>query len=434
MTGLFEFGILILLVLLNGFFALAEMSVVAAKQVRLQQLSEDNKPGASDALFLSRTSGSFLSTVQLGITLIGVAAGAFGGSALAQEIAPLISSIPGLEPMAEAISVGLVVLLITYLSLVLGELVPKTMAMSNPERFARRTAPIMRSLSKIGRPIVRFLNWSTRVVIRMLGIKTLTRPSLTDEDLRMLIDQGVISGVLNRDEEIRLEQVLNFDESRIESLVTPRSQVIWLDIDADQETIQQTVMEYKRSKYPVAEGELDKLCGVVYAQDLLKQYLNKGTFDLRTILHPPVIVPESLNILKTIDRLQTTQSGIAFVLNEFGGVDGLIADDDLTEALVGFKPGTQPNTDPAIVRREDGSYLLDGLLPITTFRDLVGKKPMGENIGERLYQTIGGLVMAELGRIPSTGDTLTWEDIRLEVIDMDGNRVDKVLVQNEVLD
>ena len=173
------------------------------------------------------------------------------------------------------------------------------------------------------------------------------------------------------------------------------------------------------------------MCGVVYAQDLLKQHLVTGRFDLRAVLHPPVFVPESLNILKTIDRLQGTQSGIAFVLNEFGGVDGLIADDDLTEALVGFKPGSHPSTDPAVVRRADGSYLLDGLLPLTTFRELIGKNPLGEQNDKRLYQTLGGLIMAELGRIPTTGDTLLWKDIQIEVIDMDGNRVDKVLVKTE---
>jgi putative hemolysin len=243
----------------------------------------------------------------------------------------------------------------------------------------------------------------------------------------MIIDQGAISGILNREEEIMMEQVLNFDESRVESLVTPRNQIIWLDIDASNETIRTTLMTYNRSKYPVANGHLDNLVGVVYAQDLLRQHLDQGNFDLRAILHPPVIVPDSMNILKTIDRLQDAQSGIAFVMNEFGGVDGLIADDDVTEALVGFKPSNQQDTDPAIVRRKDGSWLLDGLLPLPTFRELVGMKPI--NGDERLYQTLGGLVMAELGRIPSTGDTLTWENILLEVIDMDGNRVDKVMAK-----
>jgi putative hemolysin len=427
--GLLEFFILLALVLINGFFALAEMAIISAKEVRLRQMAESGDANAADARQLARESGLFLSTVQMGITLVGVATGAFGGSALAVHITPLIERIPGIGGFAEGISVVLMILLITYLSLVLGELVPKRLAITNPERYARITAPLMKRLAQVGKPVVNFLNGSTNAVIRLLRIKTPNRPGLTDEDLRMLIDQGAETGVLNRKEEIMMEQVLNFDESRIESLITPRSKIVWLDITATQDEIQAVLLEHKRSKYPVAQGRLDRLRGVVYAQELLEQHLETGHFELTAILHPPVIVPESLNILTAISRLQETGSGIAFVLNEFGGVDGLIVDDDLTEALIGFKQSSPASTDPAIVQRSDGSWLLDGLLPLTTFRELVGMKPVNGN--ERLYQTIGGLVMAELGKIPTTGDSLVWEGIRLEVIDMDGNRVDKVLALRE---
>jgi putative hemolysin len=426
-SGWIEFGIILILVLFNGVFALAEMAIVAATQARLKQNVEAGKPGAESALELANNSGFFLSTVQLGITLVGVAAGAFGGSSLADNISPLITRIPALEPYAEAISLTLVVLLITYLSLVLGELVPKTLAMSNPEKYARHLAPLMKTISRMGRPLVNFLDGSTKGVIRLLGIKIPKRKPVTDEDLRMLIDQGALSGVLNRQEEVMMEQVLNMDESRIESLITPRSQIIWLDFNASQEEIRRTLVNHKRSKYPVALGQLDQLRGVVYAQELLEQHLTTGKFDIPAILHQPVVIPESLNILETIDRLTVTQSGIAFVLNEFGGIDGLIADDDLTEALIGFKADSHPTTDPAIVKREDGSWLVDGLLPLTRFRELVGKKPLTDD--ERLYQTLGGLIMTELGKIPISGESLTWENVHLEVVDMDGNRVDKVIAR-----
>ena len=425
--GVLEFGILLILVLLNGFFALAEMAIVSARDVRLQQMAETGDSGAQAARRLIEESGSFLSTVQIGITLVGVATGAFGGSALAVYLSPVIAMIPVIGDYAEAISVVLMVILITYLSLVLGELVPKRIAISNPEKFASQVAPFMERFSRWGKPIVTFLNRSTKAVIKLFRFQPNNLPDLTDEDLRMFIDQGAQNGVLNRDEEVMMEQVLNFDESRVESLITPRSQIVWLDIAATQEEIQDTLMKHKRSKYPVAQGGLDRLRGVVYAQELLEQHLITGHFDLIEILHPPVVIPESLNILTAISRMQETGSGIAFVLNEFGGVDGLIADDDLTEALIGFKHISPASTDPAIVTREDGSWLLDGLLPLTTFRELVGKKPI--NGDERLYQTIGGLVMAELGRIPTTGDSLVWEDVQLEVIDMDGNRVDKILAE-----
>jgi putative hemolysin len=427
--GILEFSILILLVLLNGFFALAEMAIISARDVRLKQMEEAGDTGAASARRLLMESGSFLSTVQIGITLVGVATGAFGGSALAVFISPLISRIPGIGNYAEVISVILMVVLITFLSLVLGELAPKRIAITNPEGLASRVAPLMEQLSRIGKPFVTFLNGSTNAVIRLLGIKSDDQPEITDEDLRMFIDQGAETGILNRVEEVMMEQVLNFDESRIESLITPRSKIVWLDIAATQDEIQSTLMHHKRSKYPVASGGLDRLRGVVYAQELLEQHLVTGHFDLTAILHPPVVIPESLNILTAISRLQKTGSGIAFVLNEFGGVDGLIADDDLTEALIGFKQASPSSTDPAIVQRSDGSWLLDGLLPLTTFRELIGLKPI--NGDERLYQTISGLVMAELGKIPTTGDSLVWEDIHLEVIDMDGNRVDKVLAMKQ---
>ncbi|MBN2043435.1 MAG: HlyC/CorC family transporter [Anaerolineales bacterium] len=425
--GILEFLILLLLVLINGFFALAEMAIISAKELRLKQMAEDGDKRAEEANQLAGQSGLFLSTVQVGITLVGVATGAFGGSALAVQVTPLIEWIPGVGRYAEAVSVTLMVLLITYLSLVIGELVPKRLAITNPERYARMTAPFMKRLAHWGKPIVSFLNGSTNAVIKLLQIEAPIRQKLTDEDLRMLIDQGAETGILNRDEEVMMEQVLNFDASRIESLITPRSKIVWLDINATQDEIKDTLMNFKRSKYPVVQGSLDRLRGVVYAQELLEQHLVTGQFDLTAILHPPLIVPESLNILAAISRLQETGSGIAFVMNEFGGVDGLIADDDLTEALIGFKQTSPASTDPAIVQRGDGSWLLDGLLPLTTFRDLVGKKPT--NGEERLYQTIGGLVMAELGKIPTTGDSLVWEDIHLEVLDMDGNRVDKVLAR-----
>ncbi len=420
-----EFGVILLLVALNGLFALSEMAIVTAKQMRLQQQVEKEMPGAKAALSLSQNPGTFLSTVQLGITLVGVISGAFGGAALAKYVEPLFAWMPVIGEFSDALSILVVVILITYLSLVIGELVPKQLAIRDPEGFARKVAPMMVWLSKIGKPLVKVLSWSTDQMVRLFGNSTQSDQNVTDEDLRMLIDQGAMLGVLNRREELMMEQVLNFDESRIESLITPRPKVIWLDIDDDQSHILSVLEKHQLDRYPVAHGDLDYLLGVVTAADLLHQQLTTGKINLSEIIRPPVIVPDSLNILETIQRMRQNKIGIVFVLNEYGGVDGLITEKNLLSALRGYSPQTDTSFDPPIVERKDHSWLLDGMLPMTTLRELIGLKPLTEETMP--YQTLSGLAMAELGRIPETGDIFLWEDVRFEIVDMDGKRVDKVL-------
>jgi putative hemolysin len=430
MDGLLEIGIILLLALLNGVFAMSELAVVSARKLRLVALAERGKKRAKDVLDLLQEPDNFLSTVQIGITLVGVGAGAFGGATLSQEIAGLLREIAFLAPYARSISVGLVIVLVTYLSLVLGELVPKQIALSNPERYAMLVARPLEVLSRWMKPLVRFLSFSTGAVIRLTGIDLTPEPELTEADIRETIDQASLTGLVTQHEETMLEGVLNLSGMRVETLITPRAQVVWLDLYATQEELRQVISENHYERYPVARDTFDQVVGVVSANTLLEQYLRDGRFDLNAILEPPVFVPDSVDAYTAMTRMQQQATGIIFVLNEFGGVDGIVTQKDFLETIAGDMPEYGDTFDPQVTRREDGSLLCAGMLPLGTFLDLIEKTDLYEDLQGR-YQTLGGLIMGELGHIPHTGELLEWEGLRLEVVDMDGKRVDKVLVSAE---
>lgn len=427
MEGLLEFGIIVLLALLNGVFALSELAVVSARKLRLAALAERGKKGAQDVLNLLQEPDNFLSTVQIGITLVGVIAGVFGGATLSEEIANGLRQVEFLTPYADSLGVGVVILLVTYLSLVLGELVPKQIAMSNPERYAMAVARPLQSLSRLVSPLVRFLSFSTRLVIKLTGVDLTPEPELTEADIRETIDQASLTGLVTEHEEAMLEGVLNLSEMRVETLITPRANVVWLDLYATQEELRRTISENHYERYPVARDGFDHVIGVVSANALLEQHIREGAFSLDAILEPPVFVPDSVDAFTAMTRMQQQTTGIIFVLNEFGGVDGIVTTKDFFENIAGDMPEYGDTFDPQITRRKDGSLLCAGMLPLSTFFDLVGGADRIEDY-QRHYQTLGGLVMGELGHIPHTGEILEWENLRLEVLDMDGKRVDKVLV------
>lgn len=427
MEGLLEFGIIVFLALLNGVFALSELAVVSARKLRLVALAERGKKRAQDVLDLMQEPDSFLSTVQIGITLVGVGAGAFGGATLSEEIAAGLRNVEFLAPYADSLGVGIVVLLVTYLSLVLGELVPKQIAMSNPERYAMAVARPLSGLSRLVSPLGRFLSFSTRMVIKLTGVDLTPEPELTEADIRETIDQASLTGLVTEQEETMLEGVLNLSAMRVETLITPRANVVWLDLYASQEELRQAISENHYERYPVAKDAFDQVIGVVSANALLEQHLRDGAFDLNAVLEPPVFVPDSVDAFTAMTRMQQQATGILFVLNEFGGVDGIVTSKDFFENIAGDMPEYGDTFDPQITRRKDGSLLLAGMLPVSTFFDLIGGADRYEAY-QRHYQTLGGLVMGELGHIPHTGEVLEWEGIRLEVLDMDGKRVDKVLV------
>ncbi len=427
MNIIIEILILFLLILINGFLAMSELAVVSARKVRLKLRAAEGKPGYQAALELAENPGHFLSSVQIGITTVAILTGVLGGATLAKVLAEAFTGL-GLDPTtSDVISVLLVVSIITYVSLVIGELTPKRIALLDPERVAAAVARPMKTLSRITAPLVKFLSWSTSLVLRVLGIKATQEPTVSEEEVKLLVDQGTELGIFAPIEDTIVDKVFRLGDLTVESLTTPRTEVVWLDLS---DPLSDAIHKIKASDYmyfPVAQDNLDNLRGFVKATDLLTQSLEDCTIDLRTALLEPLFIPENVPAFTLLERFRETGYEIAFVIGEYGGFQGLVTLRDLLEALVGDLPEAAGRRDPDIVRREDGSYLLDGLIPIVEFRDLFNlKKLPGED--ENYYRSLGGFVQYNLNRIPTEGDIVSWAGYHLEVVDMDGKRVDKILV------
>jgi putative hemolysin len=390
-------------------------------------MAEQGARGAAAALSLANSPTRFLSTVQIGITLVGIFAGAFGGATIARRLGEWLQAIaPGL-PHSEAISVAIVVIGITYLSLVLGELVPKRIALSNAERVASLVAPLMIVLSRMAGPFVRLLSLSTDSVVRLLPWKLPTQSAVSEEEIILLIEEGREQGVFATAEQHMIEQVFDLDQRSIQTVMTTRMQVIWLDSEAPPEKIIDTIQSSRHTSYPVGRGSLDEVLGVVQAKDLLAQVLNGAPLDLPAAIRPALFVPESISVLTLLERLKAARAHLALVIDEYAGLHGLVTLTDILEAIAGEIPLPGETAGPGVVRRADGSWLIDGRLPIDDLEDHIGRRVRHPAIDDH-YQTIGGHVMALLQRIPQAGDRVMWRGLQFEVVDMDGRRVDKVLI------
>ena len=425
-SSAWEVLIIFLLLLANGIFAMAEIAVVSARKAKLQQLAEAGNIKARAALDLANDPNQFLATVQIGITLVGIFAGAFGGATLAETVAVYLSWIPFLAPYAETAAVVLVVICITYFSLIIGELVPKRLALNHAEGIAIIVAGPMRALSAAAGPAVRILSFSTEIVIRLLGVKPSVEPSISPEEIKVLIEQGTESGVFEESEQDMIENVLQLDERRISAFMTPRTQIVCFDIEDSPEDIRRKVAGCQHSRFPVVKESLDNVLGIVRAKDLLNQVLSGQTVDLRALLHPPLFVPESMTALKVLELFKQQRTHLALIADEYGGIHGMITHNDILEDITGYVP-TGGVAEPQAVQRDDGSWLVDGLLSIDELKELfeLDKLPDEEH-GH--YQTVGGLVMAQIRSIPTAGQWFDCAGLRFEVMDMDGRRVDKVLV------
>ncbi len=427
MKASIEVLIILLLILLNGALAMAEIAIVSARKVRLEQRARSGDAGARAALELAQKPAHFLSTVQIGITLIGILAGAFGGATISEEIAAALEKTPVLKPYAEGIAVALVVVVLTFLSLILGELAPKQIALSNPERTAARMAPLMQRLSRLAAPLVNLLSLVTNALLRLLHVKPGLEPSVTEEELKILLEQGTRAGVFNPIEENMIERIFRLGDLRASALITPRTEIDWLDTDSRPEKIRQQIIESKRSYFPVAQDSLDNLEGYVHSSDLLAQALQGQDFDLHAVLRTPLLVPESMSAFLLLERMRLDRVDIAFILDEYGGIQGMVTTSDLLQAIVGEMPAASQTLDPSVVQRADGSWLLDGMLLVEEFKDVLGLTELpGES--ENLYETLGGFVVTMLGRIPISGDAFDLDQYHFEVVDMDARRVDKVSV------
>ncbi|MBN2146481.1 MAG: HlyC/CorC family transporter [Anaerolineales bacterium] len=422
-----EIIIIIALILLNGMLAMAEIAIVSARQARLQQRAEQGDAGAKTALELARQPTRFLSTVQVGITLVGILTGAFGGATIAEEISTWLEQFPPLAAYAEAIGVAIVVIVIAYLSLILGELAPKQVALQNPERVAARLAPLMRVLAHAAAPLVSLLSLSTQAVLKLLRVRPSSEPAVTEEEVKILLQQGTRAGVFEVVEESMVEQVFRLSDLRANSLITPRTEIAWLDLEGLPEHIRQVLLQSRYTYYPVAQGSLDNLQGYIRSQDLLAQALEGQPLDLLAALQPPLVVPENMPAFTLLERMRQNHASIAFILDEFGGIQGLVTTTDLLEAIVGDLPEADEAHDPDILHRADGSWLLDGMLLVNEFSELLGIKTLPDQ-WETLFQTLGGFVITMMGCIPQTGASFDFDRYHFEVVDMDGKRVDKVLV------
>ncbi|MDM7912256.1 MAG: hemolysin family protein [Methanotrichaceae archaeon] len=420
-----ELIIIILLIIANGIFSMSEMAVVSARKALLKQRAEEGDSGARAALELAKWPTQFLSTIQIGITLVATLAGAFGGATIAAELALFLESFAFIAPYSGPVSIALVVLVITYLTLVLGELVPKRIALSSPERISSVVAAPMRAFSAMLSPIIFLLSTSTDLVLRMLGVKPYVEPTVTEEEIRVLIEQGTTAGVIEEEEQDIVERVFRLGDRRADAIMTPRAEIVWLDINDSPEEIQRKISSGPFSLFPICKEKLDNVLGIVQAKDLLPCSMKDGKVDLKSSLLPPLFIPESMRALKVLERFKQTGIHLAIVLDEYGSVQGIVTLTDLLEAMVGDIPHIEELAEPMIVKRENGSWLVDGALPVEEFKEAFHIDGLP---GEELYQTVGGFVMMHLERVPSTGDRFEWGGYRFEVVDMDNHRVDKILV------
>ena len=422
-----EILILFLLILVNGLFSMSEIAVISSRKARLQQNAEDGISGAKTALALSEKPTHFLSTIQFGITLIGILSGAFGGATVANKLEVLLNQYAWLAPYSKPLAVGIVVVLVTFFSLILGELVPKRLALNDSEKIASAVAPLMLFISKLASPLVYLLSSTTDGVLRLLGVKPSDQPPVTEEEIRILVDLGRRSGVFEDLEHEMIERVLRLGDRTVNSLMTHRSEMIWLDIEDPFEENMRKIIASGRSNFVVCREDLDHFVGVISAKTLLAEYVHGKPGTITTSGENPPFVPEGMKALELVRRLREAKSSLALVTDEFGSISGMITLTDVLEAIVGDIPSSSDEIDePEAVQRDDGSWLFDGVMAVEELQMIldIDELPYADSN----YDTVGGLVMACLGHVPAAGDHFEWNDLRFEVMDMDGLRVDKVLV------
>jgi putative hemolysin len=423
---LLEILIVLALVLLNGYLAMSELAVVSARPARLEALARKGGRGARLALALARDPGRMLSTVQIGITLVGIIAGAFGGAALAEPLDDALARLPGLAPFSAEIAYTLVVIAITYLSLIVGELVPKQLALRAPERVAALVAPVIDLLSRISTPAVWLLDSSSRLVLRLLGSEAPPRDMVTEEEVRTLIAEGTRTGVFYKQEQEMIGRVLRLADRPVRAIMTPRVELVWLDVEKDPAEIARVIKESGHSRFVVGKGSLDDVLGVVHVRSLLDACLAGRTLDLGAAVRPSLVLHDSMPVLSALEAIRQARVSMALVVDEYGEVEGVVTVADVLEAVVGDMPERRLSEEPAIVRREDGSMLMDGLLAIDELKLALGFESLPDN---GTYHTLAGFILAQLGRVPEVGQTVAYGGWHFEVVDMDGRRIDKVLVR-----
>jgi putative hemolysin len=421
---LLELVIAIFLIALNGVFALSELAIVSARRARLKTYAEQGRAGASTALALMEDSGRFLSTVQIGITLVGILAGAFSGAALGGRLTEILIG-NGVPPgAAEPLGYGIVIGLITYFSIVVGELVPKQLALRHPESVACYVAPLMMLVSKVAAPAVWLLNASTRLIFGLFGSSSEGETTVTEEEIKMLVGEAESAGVIEEEERRMIGGVLRLGDRLTRALMTPRTDVDWIDLEDDPESVRELLITTPHSRLPVSEGDSDNMIGIVESRELLAAILAGEELDVRRHVKSAPVIPDTLDALDALTVLRDSPVPMALVHDEYGHFEGVVTPADALEAIVGaFRSDAGETQEPDAVRRDDGSWLLSGSMPVDEMADILAI-PLPEN---RSYHTVGGLVISEIQRLPAVGEHVDAFGWRFEVVDLDGRRIDKVL-------
>jgi putative hemolysin len=425
-----ELVVIFLLLVANGIFAMSEIAVVTARRVRLQRRASEGDSRATAALQLKDHPTRFLSTVQVGITLIGILAGAYSGATLTSRLSQWLAGVPLVAPYREAVALAIIVGAITYFSLVIGELVPKAIAMHNPEGIAGSVATRVAAAARIVTPLVTILSASTNLVLRLLRVHPKTDRGVTEEEIRALIKQATLTGDVAPVEHRIVEQVFRLGDRQVSAIMTPRHDIDWLDVHDGVAGIRAHLETLRHPRIVVCDGELDRVLGVVRSEDLLAAVLAGGQLDLRPLLEQPKFVPATMSVFQLIETFRASHTLLALVLDEFGAIEGLVTSTDVLEGLVGEMPTEASETPGPIIRRDERSWLVDGTTPIDDLRAALALPETPEN-EQGTYQTLAGLVMTRLGRVPHEGDRFTWGALSFEVVDMDGRRIDKVMIERQ---
>ncbi|MBN8772664.1 MAG: hypothetical protein BGP20_06335 [Thiobacillus sp. 63-78] len=423
-----DIALLLFLILLNGLFAMSEIAVVSSRKVRLQRLADDGSPGAHSALSLHAEPSNFLSTIQVGITTIGILSGAIGEAALADPFATWLSGFPLIEPYAKMIALTIVVAGLTYFSVVVGELVPKRLALMAPEGIASIISRPMIWLARSTRPLVWLLSASSSLLLRLTGVRRKEEPPVTDDEIKVLMEQGSEAGVFHESEQAIVSNVLRLDEQRIESIMTPRKDIYVLDLNDPDAEIRRCISESPYTRIVVCRDGLDHIVGVLRTSDLLKAALGNEPLDVTHALRPPLYVPAGVSTTQLLENFRKARLQSALIVDEYGELQGLVTLTDVLTSIVGELPSEDVNADQDVVVREDGSWLMDGGVTVERFKSVldIDEDLPGEE--ENAFNTLGGFLMHMLGRIPAVADYFEWNGCRFEVVDMDKNRVDKVLI------
>ncbi|MDD2882933.1 MAG: hemolysin family protein [Rhodoferax sp.] len=423
-----EIAILFALILLNGAFAMSEIALVTARKARLQRLVDEGDSSAIAAVKLGEDPTRFLSTIQIGITSIGVLNGIVGEAALAPPLAQWLVTSGIDDPYASYAATGLVVVLITYFSIVLGELVPKRIGQSNPETVARLVAKPINLLAIATKPFVRLLSGSTKALLRLLGVKESTGSSVTEAEIHAVLAEGTSAGVIESHEHTMVRNVFLLDDRQLGSLMVPRADVVFLDVNMPFEENLKLIDSSDHARFPVVRGGIDDILGIVNARQLLSQVAHGEVPDLQVNLKAPLYVPETLTGMELLDNFRLSDVHMAFVIDEYGQVQGIVTLKDLIEAITGEFQPRDPETSWA-VQRDDGSWLLDGHIPVPELKDRLGLSSVPEEERGR-YHTLSGMMMLLTGRLPKVADTIEWQNWKFEIVDMDGKTIDKVLASS----